>query len=244
MNTMITEENFVDFKCPYCDQPVSFPHDSVGLVEECPNCMESLIVPEAGAELGRKIPLPITTNRLILRRFAAGDWQGVMELVADEEFFGHTQGLPWDSEEQVIHWLESDSHVRLTTPDQVFYLALTLREDGKLIGYAGLRFTGRLQATLNLNLHRSHQHQGLALEAVDALLGFCFDGINLHRVTAGCDGRNLAACRLFENVGMRREGEFVKALPTPEGGWANSVWYAALEEEYLDAGANPPAASA
>jgi hypothetical protein len=30
---------------------------------------------------------------------------------------------------------------------------------------------------------------------------------------------------------MRREGEFVKSELVAEGGWANSIWYAILEEE-------------
>ena len=43
------------------------------------------------------------------------------------------------------------------------------------------------------------------------------------------------ACRLLENVGMRREAEFVKNQRTIEGDWVDTVWYAALEEEYLGA---------
>jgi hypothetical protein len=33
---------------------------------------------------------------------------------------------------------------------------------------------------------------------------------------------------------MRREAVFLKDTENPEGGWLTSVWYAALEEEYLD----------
>jgi len=72
---MITEENFLDFKCPYCSEPVSFPESAIGSAQECPNCMASLIVPAAGGETGEKIPIPIATTRLILRRFAMNDWR-------------------------------------------------------------------------------------------------------------------------------------------------------------------------
>jgi aminoglycoside 6'-N-acetyltransferase len=77
---------------------------------------------------------------------------------------------------------------------------------------------------------------------VDAALGFCFEGIRLHRVTASCDSRNVAACGLFEKVGMRREGEFVKNRFS-NGEWTNSIWFAALGEEYREAGVNPPPGS-
>src|SRR5882724_5929957 len=91
-------------------------------------------------------------------------------------------------------------------------------------------------------LNRKHQKQGLAIEAVDALLGFCFEAIKLHRVTTSCDSRNSAAGKLFERVGMRREAEFVKDTPDVEG-WLSTVWYAALEEEYLDSGSGAPRAN-
>jgi len=243
---MMTEESFIDFKCPHCGDTISFPHASAGMAQECPMCMEPVIVPDDDSGLGRELPIPIKSPRLILRRLTAGDWKDLMELLSDEEFRGYTEGLTWqaDGEEQVLHWLESDSVIKLTTPDQMFRLAIELQDSGKLIGYLGLRFSDRLQATLRVNLHRSCHRKGFALEAVDALLGFCFEGIKLHRVTACRDSRNTAACRLFENVGMRREGEFVKDQPAAGGGWTNSVWYAALDEEYREAGGNPVEGSA
>jgi len=236
---MITEESFVDFKCPYCGEPVSFPGESAGFAQACPNCTESLIVPDDGSEVGHQIPLPISTARLLLRRFAGGDWKDLLELMADEEFFRYQDGAPLD-EDGVLHWLESDPHVKLTTPDQPFYLGIQVQDSGKLIGYLSLHFTDaqRLQVVFNIGLNRNFQRQGFALEAVEALLGFCFEGLKLHRVACWCDSRNAAACRLLDKVGLRREGEFVKNRWV-HGEWTNSIWFAALREEYLQADAEP-----
>ena len=240
---MITEENFLDFKCPYCGEPISFPENAMGTAQECPNCMENLIVPEAGSEKGETIPIPITTPRLILRRFAMNDWEGLMKLLSDEDFLQSTDGLAVNEEEQVQHWLESDGTIKLTTPNQMFRLAIELQDGNQLIGHLGLWFPKQSQAMLNVNLHRNHQRKGFALEAVKALLGFCFWGIKLHRVSVSCDSRNTAAGRLFASVGMRREGEFVKSEPVAEGGWANSIWYAILEEECQEDAGSPEGSS-
>jgi RimJ/RimL family protein N-acetyltransferase len=242
---MITEENFLDFKCPYCGGAVSFPESAAGFAHECPNCMESLIVPGAGNEAGKKIPVPITTSRLILRRFDTSDWKDLMELAADEEFLQHVDGMAGGEEEQVLHWLESDCQIKLTTPNHPFRLAIQLQDGGKLIGCLTLWFTDQqqLQAIVNIVLHRNHQRKGFAVEAVDAILGFCFEGIKLHRVAARCDSRNTAACRLLDNVGMRREGEFVKDQRLMNGTWANTAWYAALDEEYREAAGKPEGSS-
>jgi ribosomal-protein-alanine N-acetyltransferase len=228
---MITEESFVDFKCPYCGEPVSFPQESAGFAQPCPNCTESLIVPDDGGEVGKQIPLPIKTSRLVLRRLVTHDWKDLLELMSDEEFFLYQDGSPLD-EDHVLRWLESDAHVKLTTPEQSFYLGLELQDGGKLIGYLNLTFTDpqRLQVTFSIGLNRSFQRQGFALEAVEALLGFCFEGLKLHRVAGWCDSRNVAACRLLEKAGFRREGEFLKNRWV-HGEWTNSIWYALLEED-------------
>lgn len=239
---MITEESFIDFKCPYCSEPVSFPRESAGFAQACPNCTQSLIVPDDGSEVGWQIPLPVTTARLVLRRLASPDWKDLLELASDEEFGLYTGSVPSD-EEGVLRWLDSDAHVKLTTPDQTLYLGVMLQEGSKLIGLLSMNFTDaeRLQVTFSIGLHGKLEPQGFDLEAVVAFLTFCFEGLRLHRVSSWCDSSDTAACRLLEKAGLRREGEFVKNRRV-QGGWTNSVWYAALEEEYLQADAAPPAA--
>ena len=232
---MTTEENFVDFQCPHCSQPASFPESAVGSAQVCPACEDVVIVPPAGTATGLLVPLPIITSRLRLRRFTGSDWKALRDLVADDAGFVYVDGLPPAADEVTIaNWLEADQHIRLTTPNEIFRLAIELQEGSRVIGFLGLWFTDiqRLQAGFNLSLHRSYQRQGLGLEAVDGLLGFCFKGIRLHRVSVRCDSRNAAACRLFEKVGLRREGEFVKDQRTPDGQWTNTVVFAALEEEF------------
>jgi [ribosomal protein S5]-alanine N-acetyltransferase len=233
---VITEESFVDFKCPHCGEPVSFPQQDAGSARACPDCMETLVVPAQTSEVGLKLPLPVTTPRLALRRLNGSDWQDLLEFMSDEELFHYVEGWPLE-EEQVLHWLEADSRVQLTTPGQLFCLGIELQEVGKLVGFAGLSFSSShpRQATVgSLFLNRNFQRKGLAQEGLKALLGFCFGGINCHRVSASCDSRNTAGCRLFERVGFRREGEFVKDRFV-KGEWVNTVCYATLVEEYAKA---------
>lgn len=239
---MITEESFIDFKCPCCGEPVSFPAESAGFAQACPNCTQSLIVPEDGSEVGRQIPLPMTTARLVIRRLAGGDWKDLLELMSDEDFFRYMDGVALD-EDGILHWLESDAHVKLTTPDQTLYLGIEVQDGSKLIGYMGLNFPDahRLQATFTIGLNRKFQRQGFAHEAVEALLHFCFKELKLHRVAAWSDSRNTAGSRLLEKAGLRREGEFLKHRLL-HGEWADSTWYAMLGEEFGKAGSASPQA--
>ena len=229
---MTTDENFIDFKCPYCAETVSFPVETAGKIQECPECTESLIVPREGSGFGLKIHIPIATPRLLLRRLEIADWKDLLEFMSDDELFRFSEGSPL-SEEQIVRWLEADHAVKLTTPDTAFCLALQLQASGKVIGYLSLRLIDGLreQATFDIVVGRSFQRQGLATEAVNALLSFCFEGIALHRAVTSCDSRNVSALRLFEKAGMRREGEFLKDRFV-NGEWVDTVWLAMLSGEY------------
>jgi RimJ/RimL family protein N-acetyltransferase len=228
MKATIIEETFFDCTCPHCGADASFPQSAAGLVQACPNCMEDLIAPEAEGSPARKLPLPLTTPRLLLRRLAAGDWAGVMECLPDEE----------KDEESTIRWLEQNAQVRLNTPNATLHLAIELAEGGRFIGYLGLRLTAPRQATVNFTVHPQYDQSDLPVEALNALLGFCFENIRLHRVTATLVSTDAAGIKLCEGVGMRREAVFLKDTEGADGSWLTSIWYAALEEDYLEA---PPA---
>jgi RimJ/RimL family protein N-acetyltransferase len=229
-----TEEQFIDFKCPHCGEQVSFPKSCVGRAQECFSCAEPVIVPESGGEGGR-VPLPITTAKLVLRKFRGPDWKDLVQLFADEEFFD-TAPMKLEGEERVTRWLETDAAVKLTTAGTPFILAVQAQEPAKVIGCVSLSFSDadRLQAVLYLVLHRDFQRRGLGAEAMIGLLGFCFGGISLHRVQCFCDSANAAACRLFEKAGMRREAEFVRDHKVGDQ-WANTAAYAILRDEFKPA---------
>jgi RimJ/RimL family protein N-acetyltransferase len=184
--------------------------------------MGDVVVPDDNSGQGQPLPLPVTSDHLILRRLAPGDWKDLMEC------------LPGSEEENILRWLEADSTVRLTTPDQAFYLAVELRDAGKLIGYLTLRFADidRLMSTFDFTFNPKYEQSEFPIEALDSLFGFCFEGIKLHRVASRCLAEEGEGCKILEKAGMRREGEFLKDTRT-QTGWANSIWYALLDEEYL-----------
>ena len=70
MSTEFTGESFLDFKFPNCGELKSFPQDCMGLVRDCVNCMENLLVPGANSESGKRTPLPVSSTRLSLRRLS------------------------------------------------------------------------------------------------------------------------------------------------------------------------------
>ena len=49
-------------------------------------------------------------------------------------------------------------------------------------------------------------NRGYAREAGRAVLAFAFGTLQLHRLGADCDPRNVASARLMEQLGFTREG--------------------------------------
>src|SRR5262245_39964370 len=107
---MEIDENLIDCKCPHCGKDASFPDDAAGSVEKCPNCLEDLVVPRKAGEVAGRIPLPITTPRLVLRRLAENDWKDLLEFLSDEQLWPFEEQGP-AGEKEILEWLTADRYV-------------------------------------------------------------------------------------------------------------------------------------
>src|SRR5688572_24831765 len=226
------EESFGDFKCPYCGGSVSFPETDIGTARDCPLCMQSIIVPKKSAETAGKLPIPIHTPRLLLRRLKADDWKDVLEFMSDEALYQYIDWSPLD-EEGVIGWLEADSSARLTDDRRTLYLGIELAASSKVIGCATIAYDDdmRLQTGFVILVNRKFHRQGYGTETARGLMDFGFRGLSLHRVWAQCDSRDAAGCRMAEKAGLRREGEFRQDRAV-NGEWGSTIYFGLLAEEY------------
>jgi RimJ/RimL family protein N-acetyltransferase len=229
------ETTFVDFKCPHCGSSVAFPDQWIGKTQECPNCLQILIVPKPGVEVGAKLPIPIKTRRMLLRRLVPSDSNDLLEIVGDEELIRYHDWYAYD-EEQVQDWLRRDGNKLLFERGHDFCLALQLLDQPKVIGYIAMAYREKdnSEMALNVLVNRNYQRQGFATEAVRASMKLIFTEVNVHRLCTWCDSRNLAGVHLLEKVGLRCEGRFIKCK-LMKGEWVDTVQYALLQEEYVSA---------
>ncbi len=234
------EDSFGDFKCPYCGGSISFPERDIGTARDCPMCMQSVIVPEKGIEIAGKLPLPIRTPRLLLRRLKPDDWKDLLEFMSDETLFQYIDWSPLD-EEGVLGWLEADRSARLTDDRRTLSVAIELAANSKVIGCATISYRDdiHLQISFTVLVSRNFQRKGYGTETACGLMDFGFRGLNLHRVTAQCDNRDVAGCRMAEKAGLRREGEFLKDRAI-NGEWVSTIYFGLLAEEYHAGAAAAP----
>jgi len=227
----LDEEIYINFVCPKCGNAVAYLDQYAGTAQVCPYCNDDIIVPSGGEQEGYALPLPIKTQRLLLRKLELTDLPDILEILTDEEVFRYDERPPME-EDEVKTWLEQTLKERLSDPRGVLTLGLELQGVKKIIGLLSFRYRDRdrQQARLNITVASGHQRQGLAFEALQAALGFGFRDIGLHRVVTMCDSRDAAGIRLFTKSGMRKEGESLRDRYFDDE-WADSVWFAMLSEE-------------
>src|SRR5262249_37912561 len=116
------EPDFIDFHCPYCQSSVSFPKADSGRLRQCPNCLESMIVPESGRQAER-IPFSIRTERLVLRRLQTLDAKDLADLMSNPDTLRYLAWTPMNLED-AEDWIAGQSRVRFPLSNKYCHLAV------------------------------------------------------------------------------------------------------------------------
>lgn len=87
------------------------------------------------------------------------------------------------------------------------------------------------RASVGFALARAAWGQGIAREAVRALVGFAFGELGLHRLGADADPRNRASLRLLEALGFAREGLQRECYFVMDE-WQDAVMFGLLRSEW------------
>jgi len=226
------ESDFVDFKCPYCKNPISFPKADAGTLKQCPTCLDSMIVPPSSGSSAERIPFPIRTERLVLRRLQTIDAQDLTDLMANAENLRFVEWNPMTLE-QVEEWIANQGGVQFPHSTDCCYLALEAVAPAKVIGLITFWFVHEFDlAQFEIIIHPKSQRKGYAREALRGLLAYAFTGLRTRRIIAECDTRNLPARHLLLQAGLRQESECIQDRFL-KSEWINTLGFALLKQEYF-----------
>ena len=112
--------------------------------------------------------------------------------------------------------------------------AVTRSDLGVVVGIFGLYHWSRhhRRAEAGYGLAHAYWGQGIASEALRAILRFGFEQFNLNRIYAQTIADNHESVRLLERLGFRREGTFHKHSWEDDGTFHDSAMYGLLREEF------------
>ncbi|HEX8395070.1 MAG TPA: GNAT family N-acetyltransferase [Longimicrobium sp.] len=153
------------------------------------------------------ITLPtIACERLHLRWLTPDDVPALFTVFGDPEVcrYWSSPAMPALEDAAALR----DQIVSLFAQRALFQWGVALRETDEVIGtctLAGLDNAHR-RASVGYALARAHWGRGYAGEVLARLVRFAFDDLDLHRLEADADPRNLASLRALERVGFVREG--------------------------------------
>lgn len=177
---------------------------------------------------------PVLTDRLLIRRVTPDDAAAVWRYRQLPAVYDWITTAPADQSAFDAYFVEP--HRQSVT--------LAVENEGLVIGDLYLHVENAwaqtevkdeargVQAEIGWAFDPASGGQGLATEAVVAMLGICFDGLRLRRVLAGCFADNTPSWRLMERVGMRRETHAVAESLHRSGRWLDGYGYALLAEEW------------
>ena len=172
------------------------------------------------------------SKRLSLRLVNGSDLKTIHELHSLPETDKYnTLGIPKDIKETkkiVKSWILENKQIEI----QNYTFAIELIEKKQFIGLIALKLGAKKQrrAEVWYKLHSDFWGKGYGTEAVNCVLNFGFDKLNLHRIEAGCAVDNVASIKVLEKVGMTKEGRKRQVLPL-KSGWSDNFEYAILQSD-------------
>lgn len=149
----------------------------------------------------------IGTERLILRQLSLNDTDDMYEFTSSSLVTQHLEWKHHTEKSQPKKFIMTTINKYKT--DQTSYTwGIELINEHKLIGviriYDFLKSYRRAEISYVLN--PLFQGKGYMYEALNAVISYCFETLNLKRIQGKCSTQNIKSTRLMENVGMKREG--------------------------------------
>ncbi|MET3810117.1 GNAT family protein [Arthrobacter sp. UYEF3] len=176
-------------------------------------------------------PLPLRTQRLVLRRFEAADLDAFHAYHSLPET---ARFLPREAKNYTQSMESVGKYANFVFEKEGDWVALAIEaaDSPGLLGEVVLKWApGRGQAEVGWSLAPEARGNGYAAEAALEMLRLGFEELDFHRIDAKLDALNTASAALCERLGMRLESTQVDKWHY-KGQWATEVVYAILAEEW------------
>lgn len=170
----------------------------------------------------------LRTERLILRPFAASDWEAVNTFLSDPEVtrWMHFSRYSEADRRRWFDWCLQNNEDAGRDADN--WAILLAHADSEVIGWLGIGASSSPsvpgERSFGYALARAQWGRGSMTEALRAVLDHEFSCRRVPRITATVETENVASARVMEKVGMTR----VKTVYDQdfEGNWAMRHHYA------------------
>ncbi|MGT2771013.1 GNAT family N-acetyltransferase [Streptococcus intermedius] len=173
----------------------------------------------------------VETKRLLLRPVTLDDAEDMFEYSSDEENTHYTF-LPNKDLEETKNII-----ARLFIGRPLGNWGIELKESGKLIGSIDLHKLDPVlkKAAIGYVVHKDYWNQGLATEALKAILQIAFESLAMNMLVALHDVENPASGRVMEKAGMKFShiDSYAALDKHEEGRISQRIHYHLTKEDYF-----------
>jgi [ribosomal protein S5]-alanine N-acetyltransferase len=178
------------------------------------------------------LPTPtLHTARLRLRPFTSADAEALFALHSSANVLRYWDSPPWREPSRAERFIAACR--QMADEGSGARLAMDRASDETFLGWCSLTRWNpdHRSASLGYCLDDAAWGCGYATEAARALLQWAFDLLDLNRVQAETDTRNVASARVLEKLGFMREGTLREDCVV--NGEASDSWvYGLLRREW------------
>jgi RimJ/RimL family protein N-acetyltransferase len=181
------------------------------------------------------LPTPtLPTDRLRLRPFDDADADALFALHSNEHVLRYWDSPPWSERSRAERFIAACR--KMAEEGTGARVAIDRASDGEFIGWCSLSQWNPdyRSASLGYCFTEAAWGHGYATEAARAVLRWAFDTLDLNRVQAEADTRNIASARVLEKLGFVREGTLREDCVV-NGDVSDSWVYGLLRREWTPA---------
>lgn len=174
----------------------------------------------------------IRTKRLLLRKYEMADAEQMFKNYAtDPDVSKFLNWDPYENLEEVKAFL-IDAIEEYKNPNTYHW---AIESEGEMIGgISAFNIIDRDSVCeVGYCLAKAYWNQGIISEALDAVLKYLFQEVNMHRIMAKHDVDNPASGKVMQKCSMTYEGKFRKFYLHKDGTYSDSLIYGILKEEFI-----------
>jgi ribosomal-protein-alanine N-acetyltransferase len=174
----------------------------------------------------------IATERLVLRDVQLSDAADVLVFRGDP-VVQRFDDPPIHTVAEAEAFIVDELHAEYASGDGIAW-GVTLAHQDVVVGLVGFHRWDRYhrRAEVGYGLARTHWGQGLASEALRAIIRYGFDQMELNRIYARTIADNHESVRLLDRLGFQREGTQRAHSLEDDGTFHDSAVYGMLAHEF------------
>lgn len=178
-------------------------------------------------------PIVIPAKSLTLRFLSEADLPAVYDIFSHPDVMRYWSYPPWTDRSQAQRWLIHVQEGYRTR--EALQFGIERHEDHILVGTCTL-FQFHLasrRAEIGYALGRPYWGAGYMHTALQALLHYAFQSLDLNRLEADIDPRNVASARTLERLGFQKEG-YLRERWIVNDEISDTCLYGLLRREWLE----------